>query len=138
MVDTKKALFTVEVPSTDFITEGYLDCSDGFPSVRYSYEMNGEVSHAGIKFINVSALRMRGERYCTAWHIEGAYDSLVEVENSSWISELLNDMPEQYRSAWQPHHYMIYLDSVGCFEFLAESWQRLGTPSTKGAATSEP
>jgi hypothetical protein len=54
--------------------------------------------------------------------MEAAYDTLVEIEESSWVAELTNDVPEPYRSDWKPHHYMIYLGSVGCFEFLAESW----------------
>ena len=35
------------------------------------------------------------------------------------------------------HHYMIYLDSAGCFEFIAESWEAIqdeaGAQDTKAA-----
>jgi hypothetical protein len=30
-----------------------------------------------------------------------------------------------WRDKWEMHHYMIYLDSAGCFEVIAESWQSL-------------
>jgi hypothetical protein len=67
-------------------------------------------------------MRKRAERCCTAWHIEGTYDTLVEIKNSPWLQEILADTQEMWRDKWATHHYMIYLDSVGCFEVIAESW----------------
>ena len=57
--------------------------------------------------------------------MEVAYDTLVEIEESFWIAEMEVDVPEPYRDEWNPRHFMIYLDSVGCFEFLAQSWKAL-------------
>jgi hypothetical protein len=119
----KKLLHTIAVASTDFSTEAYLDCSKGQPTIFFCYESGCKIVRSGITFDHVSALRKRSERCCTAWHIEGTYDTLVEVEGSKWLEEIRADVPEQYRSSWQAKHYMIYLDSVGCFEFLAESWK---------------
>ena len=126
----KKPLHTIVVPSTDFTTEAFLDCAGVEPSILFGYELDRINCLGGISFTKVSALRKRGERFCTPWHIEGAYDTLVEVEDSSWLSELRADMPEQYKKAWSAHHYMIYLDSVGCFEIAAESWKALPQRST--------
>jgi hypothetical protein len=70
-------------------------------------------------------MRKRAERCCTAWHIEGAYDTLVEVVDSRWVEEMRVDTAEPFRDKWATHHYMIYLDSVGCFEIIAESWTAL-------------
>ncbi len=67
-------------------------------------------------------MRKREECCCKVWHIEGAYDTLVEVEDSAWVAEMRADTCEQWRNKWETHHYMIYLDSVGCFEIIAESW----------------
>ena len=125
IMNIKKILFSVPVPSTDFTTEAYLDGSGIEPAIRFGYENDGEQYLTGICFSQVSAFRKRGERCCSAWHIEGAYDTLVEIEDSSWVAELQKDVPEQYRENWKPHHFMIYLDSVGCFEFLAQSWAAL-------------
>jgi len=50
---------------------------------------------------------------------------LVEVEASSWVQEMRADTDKQWRDKWEMHHYMIYLDSVGCFEAIAESWVAL-------------
>lgn len=124
-MNTKKPIFTVPVPSTAFTREAYLDCSGLAPIIRYSYDTDMGECSSGIKFIKVAALRKRGERCCGAWNIEGAYDTLVEVENSEWVAELKSDVAKPFRAEWQPRHYMIYLDSVGCFEFLAESWEAL-------------
>jgi hypothetical protein len=129
-MNTKKAVFTVPVASTDFTREAFLDCSGLAPVIRYSYESDSGQCSSGIKFLKVAAFRKRGERCCAAWHIEGAYDTLVEIEGSAWVAELKADVAKPYQDEWQPRHYMIYLDSVGCFEFLAESWEALpDTPS---------
>jgi len=124
-MNTKQPVYTVPVPSTNFTREAYLDCSGITPELRYGYESETAEYCARIRFEKVAALRTRSERFCSAWHIEGAYDTLVEVTESSWIAEILGDVPAQYRAEWMPRHFMIYLDSVGCFEFLAQSWEAL-------------
>ncbi|MFN7222330.1 MAG: hypothetical protein ACK5UX_17055 [Burkholderiales bacterium] len=124
-MNTKKPLYKLEVPSTAFTTEAYLDCAGIEPTIRFAYDVEGLSHNAGIGFHKLAALRLRGERFCSTWHIEVAYDTLVEVENSSWLLELRSDMPDQYQETWPARHYMIYLDSAGCFEFAAESWRAL-------------
>ena len=122
---SKKPLHTVPVPSTSFTTEAYFDGQGSSPAIRFGYGKNGTKHQGGIKFSHVLAVRIRSERCCTAWHIEGAYDTLVEVEDSPWVKEMRADTTEQWRSKWAMHHYMIYLDSAGCFEVIAASWEAL-------------
>jgi len=124
-MSSKKPLHTVPVPSTSFTTEAYFDGRGITPSIRFGYEKDGATYQGGIKFSKVAAVRKRAERCCKSWHIEGAYDTLVEVEGSPWVEEIRVDTQEQWRDRWQMHHYMIYLDSVGCFEVIAESWAAL-------------
>jgi hypothetical protein len=119
---SKKELYVLPVPSTNFSEEGYLDGRGPSPAIRYSYLDNGAIRNGGIAFNKVLATRTREERSCTAWHIKGAYDTLVEISDSSWAEELRADTQEQWRNTWEINHYMLYLDSVGCFEVLAESW----------------
>jgi len=121
----KKPLHTIPVPSTDFAIEAYFDGHGSTPSIRFGYNKDGVIYQSGIKFSKVAAVRTRAERCCAAWHIEGAYDTLVEVEGSSWLAEIRDDTQELWRNNWQMHHYLIYLDSVGCFEVIAESWAAL-------------
>jgi hypothetical protein len=58
------------------------------------------VYQGGIKFNKVSAVRTRAERSCQAWYIEGVYDTLVEVEDSSWAEEIRGDTAELWREHW--------------------------------------
>jgi hypothetical protein len=116
----KTPLCEVPVPSTGFTTEAYYDGQA--EAIRFSYEKEGAPFQSGIKFSRVAAYRERAERCCTAWHIEEAYDTLVEVEGSPWVDEIREDTQELWRDTWAMHHYMIYLDSTGCLEVIAESW----------------
>lgn len=118
-------LYTIAVPSTGFTEEAYWDDRGVLPAIRFAYEEDGVAYLAGIEFRMVLAMRKRAERCCTVWHIDGAYDSLVEIESSPWVEEMRADTHQQWRDKWQTHHYMIYLDSVGCFEVIAESWTAL-------------
>ena len=58
-------------------------------------------------------------------HIEGAYDTVVEIEDSGWVSELLVAEPRETWGRWVIRHFMIFIDSAGCFEVAAESWSLL-------------
>jgi len=120
-MSSKRPLFKIPVPSTNFTTEAYWDGKGSSPAIRFGYNKDGRPILSGIKFDDVCAMRKRAERCCTAWHIE-AYDTLVEVEASPWVDEIRSDMDKHFRDKWEMHHYMIYLDSVGCFEVIAASW----------------
>lgn len=121
-MNIKNVLYSIEMPSTEFSTEAYLDCSGIAPLIRFAYETDGREFRSGIGFNTVSAIRAMAERCCTVWHVEAAYDTLVEIEDSSWSSELRSVISEHLRNDYKLRHFMIYLDSVGSFEFLAESW----------------
>jgi hypothetical protein len=124
-MNDKTALFAVQVASTDFTREAHLDCSSSAPTIRFSFLKGEREVSSGIQFNRVAALRKRGELCVSAWHIEEAYDTLVEVKNSEWLLEIQRDVPEHFLGDWKVRHFMIYLDSVGCFEFLAEEWRAL-------------
>jgi hypothetical protein len=118
---SKIPLYTIPVPSTSFTREAYLAAN----AIRFSYRRDGKPCDDGVQFLRAAALRTRAERCCKAWHIEGVYDTLVEVTNSEWAAEIRRDTQEMWRDKCEMHHYMIYLDSVGCFEFIADSWRPL-------------
>jgi len=123
----KKNLYQVPVASTDFVADAYYE--QGHPTaIRYYYRRDGANYRSGIQFTRVRSTRTRAESSCTAWHVEGAYDTLVEVVNSTWVQELQLETSETQASMgehWKMHHYMLYLDSVGCFEIIAETWEAL-------------
>ena len=125
MNPSKKPLYTVPVASTAFESGGaYMLLG----TIRYEYYREGVHHRSGIRFKRIKATRTYSESASKAWHIEGAYDTLVEIENSPWVEELQADTADRQRrlgEKWEMHHYMIYLDSSGTFEVIAESWEAL-------------
>lgn len=118
---TKTPMYQLPCPSTELEGDAGL-----FGNVlTYQYFRDGVLVRAGIRFKRVAAIRTRAERCCTAWHIEEVYDTLTEVENSPWVTEVKGDTQQQFREKWGMHHFMIYLDSFGCAEIIAESWEKL-------------
>jgi len=126
-MNIKKNLYTVPVPSTDFSQEAYWDGKGASPAIRFAFKKDRVEYQGRIEFQKVLVMQKRAERCCKAWHIEGTYDTLVEIENSTWVKEIQSDISERWRDGRKTQHYMIYLDSVGCFEIIAESWTALIT-----------
>lgn len=120
-MNSKTPLYRLPLPSTDF--DGDATFCDSILSFRYL--RGGVLYRSGIRFDKISATRTRAERCCKAWHVEGVYDTLVEVEGSTWLEEIQADTQEMWRDQWKMHHYMICLDSAGCFEVAAASWDVL-------------
>src|SRR5437016_3083991 len=118
---SKKPLYTVPVASTAFGDGGaYMLLG----TIRYNYRRGGTCYRSGIRFKRVLATRTYSESASKVWHIEGSYDVLVEIEESSWVEEIQADTLDIQRrrgETWEMHHYMIYLDSSGTFEVVAES-----------------
>lgn len=75
----------------------------------------------GVLFTKPRAFRKREETYCTGWHIKDAYDTVCEINESDWVAELRNDAVPEWRDHWVMCHFMIYVDSFGCLEVIAES-----------------
>jgi hypothetical protein len=115
----RNALYKVPVASTSFLREAFWDDS----AIRFAYRTDGERQNVAIEFYRAMAMRHRAESFCTVNHIRDCYDTLVEIDPSSWREEMLQDVsPKLQPHIPQLHHYMIYLDSVGCFEVLAARW----------------
>jgi hypothetical protein len=69
------------------------------------------------------AVRQRNEPYCTSWHVKDAYDTVCEVSPSDWVADLLGASHLRKNDEFQLRHFIIYLDSFGCLEVIAESAQ---------------
>ena len=122
MISVKKQLFEIPEPSTESVTDATLQIVGRIGILRYDYYREGTAFRSAIRFSGLMAARTLSERCSAAWHIEGVYDTLSEVTNSEWIQEVREGMPERYRGDLSLRHFMIYLDSAGCFEILAESY----------------
>jgi hypothetical protein len=82
---------------------------------------DGRSRSIGVLFIKPRAFRKREEIYCTTWHIDGAYDTVCEIQKSDWVDELCAAAVPEWRDYWVMRHFMIYVDSFGCLEVVAES-----------------
>ena len=51
-----------------------------------------------------------------------AYDKIVEVVNSEWLSELqkLNEIDFAF---WKPRHFAIYLEKLGMYQIIAQEYE---------------
>lgn len=121
----KVSLGELPVASTSFTSDVDVVMAGGALTLRFTFPRDGVAYRGGVRFEKVRASRWRAESYCTAWHIEGAYDTIAEVEDSEWIVELVAAEPEHQRGFWTMRHFMLYVDSAGCFEAVAASWALL-------------
>jgi hypothetical protein len=81
----------------------------------------GDERRSTVRFVKARAFRKRAEIYCRRWHRDDAYDTLCEILESDWVAELRSDAVQEWRDRWVMHHFIIYLDSFGCLEVVAES-----------------
>ena len=120
MSESQTPLYEIPAPSTGFQAEW--DGSWDSPALTYEYDIHGELYEGRIEFFGMMAMRSRAERCSKVWHID-AYDTLVEVENSQYLGELLARCPEQFVEGQTLRHFMIYLDSGGSYEIVATGWR---------------
>ena len=119
MTGDQSQLMRLPLPSTE-IDDVSLMHAGGV--VLLSFEYGEEVTTVGeLRFERARAYRHCAESHCSPWQVQ-AYDKLVEVTASPWVTELLNAMPLDMHDLFEVHHYMIYLDSFGCYEVAAGAW----------------
>ena len=117
----KKAIFSLPCASTSAMEGPTLIDDDRGLLLSMVCDDDGKRRNTGVLFGKPRALRKRSEIYCTLWHIEGAYDTVCEVQGSDWVDELRAVAVPEWRDYWIMRHFMIYLDSFGCLEVVAES-----------------
>ena len=122
MAGEKRSVATLPVPSTSFLTDVRFEHPGGEALLRFEFERDGIAYRGGLRFERVRAYKFRAESHCTAWHVKGAYDTLAEVTDSDWVSELRAAEPSETWGRWEIRHFVIYVDSAGCFEVGAASW----------------
>jgi hypothetical protein len=121
----KVPLAEIPVLSTEIEPDVVAINDGGSLTLRFQFYREDELFSSGIVFRKVRAHQWRAESHTTPWHIEGAYDTIVEIEESPWVAELLKAEPAGTRGRWVIRHFMLYLDSAGCYEVAAESWELL-------------
>lgn len=115
----KSVLGVIPCPSTEIVGEPEVRLVGRDLSLLFEFEDDADDRFSsGIVFGGVRAFRKRAESLCTAWHVEDAYDSLVEVSDSDWVRELKADSDAQWRDRFPMRHFMVYLDSFGALEVV--------------------
>lgn len=117
----KKQLGVLPAPSTSF-TDVAFEAHRGTVTIGFEFSRDEESYRGGLRFEKVRAYRAREEGHCTAWHVKDVYDTVAEVMDSDWVGELAAAEPAERWGSWEMHHFMIYIDSEGCFEVAAQSW----------------
>ena len=126
-----KILYTLPEPSTGMYSPAATMSFDGgtlilrYDYYRYRNDQLLGIFRSGLRFYGVRAHCHRAEYHCIPWQVKQSYDTLVEFEDSEWVAELKANTPELFRNQWDMQHYMIFLDSSGCYEIVAQSWEAL-------------
>lgn len=73
-----------------------------------------------IKFITVLCNKHTSVRFTP--ELYDSYDRIVELVDSEWLAEL-KDVNKENFNYWNPKHYIMYLDGVGMFQFIAQGYE---------------
>jgi hypothetical protein len=116
-------LRVLELPlaSTAVIIDPTLRTDGGDLLLSMDFDDAGQRRPACLRFVRQRAFRKRSETYCTAWHVTDTFDAVCEVQGSDWVQELRTAAQPEWRDRWVMRHFMIYVDSFGCLEVVAES-----------------
>jgi hypothetical protein len=125
--------YNLPEPSTSSQSGVQVGLDGGNLNLHFDYDKDGVIYNHGLTFYKVRSYRYTAELHCPDWKIEESYDNLVMVLDSELVIELEQSTPEDMRNFWHLNHYMIYFDSFGCFEVVAESWDLI--PEKKGSLT---
>lgn len=120
----QEKVFDLPYPTTSIIhgPEGVeLFCTAGGLSIPLSFDDEEIIRSFVLQFDKVRAYRKRAEIYCTSWHVSDAYDRVCEIRKSDWVRELKEAAVKDMRDQWVMRHFIIYIDSFGCLEVVAES-----------------
>lgn len=117
----KLPIFSLPYPSTDIANGTSYRNEGGDLLLSMDFYENNNKHTVNLRFVKERAFRGRSEIYCTTWHIDDVYDTVCEVQGSKWVKELLSDCASGWEDEWVMRHFMIYIDSFGCIEVVAES-----------------
>jgi hypothetical protein len=110
---------SIPCPSTEIVGEPEVRMSGKDLVLSFLFEDDNDARFvAGVEYSGVRAFRKRAESLCTAWHIEGAYDTVVEVVDSDWVAELAADASDRSKGRFPMRHFLLYLDSFGALEVV--------------------
>lgn len=117
----KQELLALPYPTSALRHEPHLRTEGSDLLLLLEFDVQGHEPAFSLRFRKQRAFRKRSEAYCTGWHVSDVYDTLCEIKDSEWIKELQADAGPSRSGRWVLCHFMIYIDSFGCLEVVAES-----------------
>lgn len=92
--DSKHILRAISSGLSAYTENVRANFQNGNFELRYSFERSGQLIEGGIRLKSVVAFKFQTESACTAWHVKDAYDALVEVAPSQWLTEITEAAPQ--------------------------------------------
>jgi hypothetical protein len=93
-------------------------------TVEFSYTdmQTGRPSIGTVFFPHVMAFRFRDEPHISVDFPSEAYESVAEVSDSQWWTDLERTEPKSsYSKLWSRRHFSVLLSSCGFFELIADN-----------------
>src|ERR1017187_3323087 len=103
-MQTKETGYVISEPSTAFYSDVKFEFSGAEFIIRFDYDRDGLIFKSGLIFEGTRCFRFHAEIHCSAWQVETAYDTLVEVVDSAWIKEIRNITPPDLIRKSEMHH----------------------------------
>lgn len=82
------------------------------------YDDEDTFSRICVKFSSVLGMKQTSARFTP--NLYGAYDKIVQMSESEWLKEMQELNNDDY-NYWNPNHYVMYLDGIGLYQFIAKS-----------------
>ena len=80
------------------------------------YDNEGKINKVRVEFDSVLCYKKTSARFTP--NLYDSYDKVVELLDSDWLNELKAINNEDY-NFWKPRHFVLYLDEIGMYEFIA-------------------
>ena len=134
-MNKKVKVLELAFPSTAMASSPLLSTKGGDLVLSLEFDYEGIKHSSNLQFTKVRAFKKLSEIYCTAWHVVDTFDTLCEVRESVWVTEMRAAASAEWRDFWIMRHFIIYVDSFGCIEVIAESVEIDEAHDKKSAGT---
>lgn len=121
-MSNKVALYEIPYTDSGSLSDAILEYPDALGSLvlRFEYERDEKWYFGKFCFGKARCFRFHAEGHAAICDTEGAFDTLVEVQASTWAQEVASSSP--HAGGWILRHYMVLISSMGVYEVLAAGW----------------
>lgn len=107
--------------SSNLVKEPFIRFEDMDVKIEIEgYNEEDELNKITITFVSVLCVKQTSARFTPKLY--EAYDRIVEQINSEWLNELRSINEEDF-NYWKPKHFILYLDGIGMYQFIAQSFE---------------